>query len=89
MRTRLQITAQRRNFTHRPAKPALGNGRIQRAIKRAETVYGAVITTAQALEWAYALRRHQQRPIVQAYLVQLQAEKRCRRKFSHPAFFLS
>jgi hypothetical protein len=42
----------RRNLTKRPAKPAKGNGRVQRACKRlAEAVQGP-ITTRMVYEWA-------------------------------------
>jgi len=40
-------------WKHRPLKPALLNGRVQKACKRAFIALGPEITTADAAEWAY------------------------------------
>jgi hypothetical protein len=48
-----------RNLELRPAGPALGNGRCQRAAFRAFVATGrAVLTTEQALAWTHAGRLH-------------------------------
>src|SRR5262245_8646524 len=44
----------RRNFTHRPPRPAEGNGRIQKACRRALIAGNGVTTTAEAAQWAFA-----------------------------------
>ena len=41
------------NLTHRPAKPALGRGRLQVAARRALILGDGMATTAQIAEWAY------------------------------------
>jgi hypothetical protein len=59
-----------RNLLRRPAKPALGNGRIQVGVERALIAHnGGPITTSIAVEWAYALRRYQGKPIKSQHLV--------------------
>ena len=45
------------NLQQRPAKPALGNGRIQRAVRRA-FYFGSEVTSSVAYDWAYPRRRH-------------------------------
>jgi hypothetical protein len=48
------------NLKRRLAKPALGNGRIQRGVEYALIAHnGGPITTTVAAEYAYALRQHQ------------------------------
>lgn len=46
-----------RNLRQRPAKPALRNGRIQKGCLRALWAFETA-STAQALEFAYALKLH-------------------------------
>jgi hypothetical protein len=46
------------NLRFRPHSPNKGNGRIQRAIRRAFTVHGREITTSQAFDFALAKMRH-------------------------------
>jgi len=59
-----------RNLLRRPAKPALGNGRVQVGVERALIAHnGGPITTSIAVEWAYALRRYQGKPIKSQHLV--------------------
>ena len=59
-----------RNLLRRPAKPALGNGRVQVGVERALIAHnGGPITTSVAVEWAYALRRYQGKPIKSQHLV--------------------
>jgi hypothetical protein len=49
-----------RNLLRRPAKPAAGNGRVQRGVERALIAHnGDPITTSTAAEWAYALHIYQ------------------------------
>jgi hypothetical protein len=48
MRTSLKMPAQHRNLSRRPAKPALGNGRVQRQCRRA---FGP-ISTSVAICWS-------------------------------------
>src|SRR5262245_20733252 len=43
--TRTQIPAWRRNLRMRPPKPALGNGRLQRQVRRAFLVHGDPATS--------------------------------------------
>jgi hypothetical protein len=57
MRSRLKIPTWRRNLRKRPAKPALGNGRLQRQVRRAFWVHGSPMSTSEILEWAYARQR--------------------------------
>jgi hypothetical protein len=42
------------NLTHRPAKPALGRGRVQKGAQRALWEHDGVCTTSQAAQYAYA-----------------------------------
>jgi hypothetical protein len=42
-----------RNLLRRPAKPALGNGRLQRQCKRAFGALGGQISTSDAISWCY------------------------------------
>jgi hypothetical protein len=50
-----QLTRSLHNLAHRPAKPALGNGRVQRAARRC--FYGAdVVSTAEVAQSAYVRR---------------------------------
>ncbi len=59
-----------RNLLRRPAKPAAGNGRVQRGVERALIAHnGGPITTSTAAEWAYALRCYQGKPIKSQHLV--------------------
>jgi len=53
VRTRRQKPASRRNLRLRPAKPALGNGRLQRQAKLAFWGCGSPLSTSEILEWAY------------------------------------
>jgi hypothetical protein len=46
-----------RNLQRRPAKPALGNGRIQRAVRRA-FYFGSEVTSSDVYDWVYPRRRH-------------------------------
>jgi hypothetical protein len=41
------------NLSRRPAKPALGNGRVQRGIRRALWVLGTASTT-EIMEWTHS-----------------------------------
>jgi len=50
-----QKTQALRNLRRRPARPALGAGRVQRACRRALWALGEASTSA-AIEWAYARR---------------------------------
>jgi hypothetical protein len=45
------------NLQRRPAKPALGNGRIQRAVRRA-FYFGSEVTSSDIYDWVYPRRRH-------------------------------
>jgi hypothetical protein len=45
------------NLQRRPAKPALGNGRIQRAVRRAFN-FGSEVTSSEVYDWVYPRRRH-------------------------------
>jgi hypothetical protein len=51
-RTRLKIPGWRRNLLRRLAKPALGNGRVQRQCRRALWAHGTV-STSDAIAWSY------------------------------------
>jgi hypothetical protein len=57
MHTRLKIPVWRRNLAHRPAAPALGNGRVQRLAQRALLVLGGKATTSQVIEWTCCRKR--------------------------------
>jgi hypothetical protein len=46
-----------RNLQRRPAKPALGNGRIQRAVRRA-FYFDFELTSSDVYDWVYPRRRH-------------------------------
>ena len=50
------IMAMPRNLQRRPAKPALGNGRIQRAVRRA-FYFGSEVTSSNVYDWVYPRRR--------------------------------
>ena len=57
-------TRKLRNLSRRPAKPALGRGRIQMAVRRAFIMLGASeLTTSEILSFSHALRLHQGRKI--------------------------
>jgi hypothetical protein len=45
------------NLQRRPAKPALGNGRIQRAVRRA-FYFCSEVTSSDVYDWVYPRRRH-------------------------------
>jgi hypothetical protein len=45
-----------RNLSRRPAKPALGNGRVQRGALRAPCVLG-IASTSEIAEWTHARAR--------------------------------
>jgi hypothetical protein len=45
------------NLQRRPAKPALGKGRIQRAVRRA-FYFGSEVTSSAVYDWVYPHRRH-------------------------------
>jgi hypothetical protein len=45
-----------RNLSRRPAKPALGNGRVQRGALRALWVLG-IASTSEIAEWTHARAR--------------------------------
>jgi hypothetical protein len=48
-----------RNLRRRPAKPALGNGRIQRAVRRAfYFAHSSEVTSSDVYDWVYPHRRH-------------------------------
>jgi DNA invertase Pin-like site-specific DNA recombinase len=49
--------AQPPNLQRRPAKPALGNGRIQRAVRQA-FYFGSEVTSSDVYDWVYPRRRH-------------------------------
>jgi hypothetical protein len=51
------------NLRLRPAKPALGNGRVQRQVNRAFMV-SSTLSTSEVLGWVYARRQLQGRRIV-------------------------
>jgi hypothetical protein len=53
MRARLQIPEPHRNLSRRPAKPALGRGRLQVRIRRAFWAYGGEISTSTGVAWSY------------------------------------
>jgi len=53
VRTRVKIPRYARNLSRRPARPAAGNGRLQRLCRRAAFVHGGQITTSQAICWCY------------------------------------
>jgi hypothetical protein len=55
-RTSLKVPTWCRNFRHRLLRPAAGNGRIQRAAKRALEAYDGTCSTSDVIEWAYARR---------------------------------
>jgi hypothetical protein len=56
-RTRAYKMPNLRNLQRRPAKPALGNGRIQRAVRRA-FYFGPEVTSSEVYDWVYPRRRH-------------------------------
>jgi hypothetical protein len=45
------------NLQRRPVKPAAGNGRIQRAVRRA-FYFGSELTSSAVYDWVYPRRRH-------------------------------
>jgi hypothetical protein len=50
--------ASHRNLRKRLAKPALGNGRVQRSVRRAYIALDATeLSTTDLLDWAYPRRR--------------------------------
>jgi hypothetical protein len=56
-RTTAQITSSARNLARRLAKPALGNGRVQRLARRALLTLGGQATTSQIMEWTCCRKR--------------------------------
>src|SRR5262249_51825483 len=50
------------NLLHRPAKPALGNGRVQKGCLRAFWAHNTPITSPIAIEFAYAVRLISEKP---------------------------
>jgi hypothetical protein len=52
-----------RNLKRRPAKPAAGNGRLQRGALRALWAQGEPITTSQAMEYTHCMRLYRSEPI--------------------------
>jgi len=52
-RTRQYIPAYRRNLSRRLAKPALHNGAVQKACKRAFIAHTGTISTSIAIDWVY------------------------------------
>src|SRR5262245_31244882 len=58
-RTRLQKAAALRNLLRRPARPALGRGRLQILCRRALLTHGGTISTSTAIEWCYPQLRWQ------------------------------
>jgi hypothetical protein len=55
-----------RNLRRRPAKPALGNGRLQRQVRRAFEVCGPTVSASLVYEWARRWqRRHDRKRINQ------------------------
>ena len=48
--------ATQRNLAQRPVRPAAGNGRLQRAVRRALLVGDGEVTTAQVADWGYVRR---------------------------------
>ena len=57
MRTPLQKAAAFRNLVHRPAKPALNRGRVQRLAQRALLALGGTATTSQVIGWTCCSKR--------------------------------
>jgi hypothetical protein len=45
------------NLQRRPAKPALGNGRIQRAVRRA-FYFRSEVSSSEVYDWVYPRRRN-------------------------------
>ena len=56
-------SARLRNLRKRPAKPALGRGRLQRLARRAFLAEGEELTTTIILDWAYCRRRGDPLPL--------------------------
>jgi hypothetical protein len=56
-------SASRRNLRKKPAKPALGRGRLQRQCRRAFLAEGEELTTTTILDWAYCRRRGSPLPL--------------------------
>ena len=56
-------SAKLRNVRKRPAKPALGRGRLQRLARRAFLAEGEELSTTAVLNWAYARRRGSPLPL--------------------------
>jgi hypothetical protein len=52
-----------RNLRKRPAKPALGRGRLQRLARRAFLAEGDELSTTAILNWAYVRRRGSPLPL--------------------------
>jgi hypothetical protein len=52
-----ELTPSIRNLSRRLAKPALGNGRVQRAARRALWAL-EMASTSQVLEWTCSSKRH-------------------------------
>jgi hypothetical protein len=70
-RERRQSTPKFRNLSRRPARPALGNGRVQRGVERALIAHNGPITTTVAAEYAYALRQYQGRRLTSRHYAYL------------------
>ena len=63
--THLNMNTQKlRNLAHRPAKPAKGNGRVQRACKRVLWALGEA-STSEVLQWTCAMKLHRDQHIEQ------------------------
>jgi hypothetical protein len=52
-----------RNLRKKPAKPALGRGRLQRMARRAFHAAGEELSTTQIADWAYVRRRGSPLPL--------------------------
>jgi len=65
-RTRRLKPQSYRNLTHRPSKPALFNGKRQKACLRAFIALGGPISTAEAAEWAYPMAKPDYRNVKRA-----------------------
>jgi hypothetical protein len=52
-RASLKIPGHNRNLSRRPARPAAGNGRVQRQCVRAFIAHDGQISTSTAIAWSY------------------------------------
>jgi hypothetical protein len=57
MNTRPKKSASIRNLRLRPLRPALGNGRLQRQVRRAFLALDGPLSTSELLEWTYTRKR--------------------------------